>query len=275
MEADGLLGLGFSALSEDYPTLIDTLYKQKAISNRVFSIYLSDNHFGEYNDTKSSNMIIGGYDLKTYANGVGEDSIVYIGINSQTGYWATQLTSIKVDNIPISYGNSYAILDTGSSLIMGPTSQVKYLFNFMQSKGFCFELFGLLVCDCNVEFPPITFSLQGKDFVITQEQYFYPIEGYCLFLVADIDIDHFWILGDVFLRQYYTIYDMDNKRIGLVDLAAAYEAGDEEVGLNAGMVIGVIVVILLVALASYFILDKLKVKDEPVPEKKASYIAMT
>jgi len=28
-----------------------------------------------------------------------------------------------------------------------------------------------------------------------------------------------WLMGDPFLRAYYSIYDMDNKRIGMVGVA--------------------------------------------------------
>lgn len=270
MKADGLLGLGFKGLSDDYPTLIDSLQSQGLISQRVFSIYLSDDGFGEYNETKPASIILGGYDLKTYANKVSESKIVYLGINTSIGYWATQLNGVKVDSIPVSFGGEFAIFDTGSSLLLGPTDKVKYLFSFMQTKGSCFEIFGLLVCDCQAQYPSIEFTLQGNSFILDQSQYFYPIEGYCLFLVADIPVD-FWILGDVFLRNYYAIYDMDNSRIGLVDIKEAYNSSEEETSVNAGMIIGVIVVVLLVALASYFILDKLRIKDEP---EKPTYTGM-
>lgn len=28
-----------------------------------------------------------------------------------------------------------------------------------------------------------------------------------------------WVMGDSFLRAYYSIYDMENKRVGLVGVA--------------------------------------------------------
>jgi hypothetical protein len=32
---------------------------------------------------------------------------------------------------------------------------------------------------------------------------------------------NFWLMGDPFLRAYYSIYDMDNARIGLVGLGSS------------------------------------------------------
>lgn len=274
MMADGLLGLGFKGLSDEIPTLIDNLMAQGVIHNRLFAIYLGDDSFGSLNETKQSNMQIGSFDLKTYANNVPTSKIVYLDINSSIGYWATLLNGVKIDHFSISSSTQYVILDTGSSLIMGPTDQVASIYSNMESSGFCFEMYGFLVCDCQAEYPSISFIMQGHNFVIEQDQYFYPIEGYCLFLVAPFDVN-IWILGDVFLRNYYAIYDMDNQRVGLVDIQEAYSSDEQgKSSVSAGMIIGVIFVVLLVALASYFILDKLRVRQEE-PKKRPSYIAMT
>jgi hypothetical protein len=74
------------------------------------------------------------------------------------------------------------------------------------------------VCECNESsrFPIITFSfdsntefeLQGDDYLLKDLK-----SGLCIPLILPSEFD-LWILGDVFLRQYYTVFDMDSKRIG-------------------------------------------------------------
>ena len=64
MEADGIMGLAFSSLSNAFPTGMDMLQKQGIISRRLFSIYLGTE--GEY---LLSNLQIGGYDIEKYSKG--------------------------------------------------------------------------------------------------------------------------------------------------------------------------------------------------------------
>merc|ERR1712146_440530 len=56
-----------------------------------------------------------------------------------------------------------------------------------------------------------TFELSGDDLVIKQS-------SMCLLAVTGIDVPApngpLWILGDVFMRKYYTQFDWGNKRIG-------------------------------------------------------------
>ena len=87
MVADGILGLGFKVLSDNYDTFMDTLKKNRVISKQIFSIFLSDNDFGAKSlELPQYNIIIGGYDLKTYAV---SENVSWLKVYKSTGYWVT------------------------------------------------------------------------------------------------------------------------------------------------------------------------------------------
>ena len=79
-------------------------------------------------------------------------------------------------------------------------------------------------CECtsiyDMRFPEIqikladyfTFFLKGEDYLLWSES-----RSMCLNTFSP-DSSHggyFWLLGDPFLRAYYTIYDVDNFRVGI------------------------------------------------------------
>ena len=63
------------------------------------------------------------------------------------------------------------------------------------------------------------FTLEAKDYVQVQG------EGKCLFAIMPFEMSpklgEMWILGDVFMRKYYTVFDYGNKRVGMAPVKAA------------------------------------------------------
>jgi len=83
---------------------------------------------------------------------------------------------------------------------------------------------GESIVDCGSisSLPPIAFKINGKNFVLTPDQYILQegIGGQAICLSGFIGLDlppqigPLWILGDVFIGAYYTIFDYGNTRLG-------------------------------------------------------------
>ncbi|CAG9319917.1 unnamed protein product [Blepharisma stoltei] len=214
--ADGILGLAFKRLSDWYDPVVLSLKKQKKIEKAVFGVYLGD----ENGDQKiSSNIILGGYDLAKYAR---DEYITWTKVYSDSGFWTVRLTSVSVGNDEISIRTSVlAIVDTGTSLIIAPGGEITQINRLISLNKYCEEYEGYTVCDCgdkhNIdEYPDLILGIGEIYLSISPRTYFKKFGSFCKSLLVSNGNKNFWVLGDVFLRNYYTIFDMDNERIGFV-----------------------------------------------------------
>ncbi|XP_053720055.1 nothepsin [Synchiropus splendidus] len=214
---DGVLGLGYPALAEILGNpVFDNMVAQKAVEKSVFSFYLSRKSI---DGTPEGELLLGGTDEALYTGPVN-----WIPVTTKA-YWQIKLDSVAVQGV-----NSFcphtcqAIVDTGTSLITGPTNDILVL---QQLIGATPTNIGEYLIDCArlSSLPHVTFVLGHVEYTLTAKQYvrkeMLGDRELCFSGFQAVDIispdGPLWILGDIFLTEYYSIFDRGRNQIGFAD----------------------------------------------------------
>lgn len=202
---DGILGLGFSSISVGgVPTVFEEAIKQNKVDQPIFAFYLGDNQPGE--------LTFGGYDSSKF-----EGDLNYVNLEAAT-YWEITLDSVKAGNYNKDSADEKitAIVDSGTSLITGPKAEIVKLAEAVGAKA---NFVGEYTIDCAKvpDMPDIVFTIGGTEYTIPGPKTVIQAQSTCLFAFMGLDIPEpgpQWILGDVFMRQYYTVFNYHDQTIG-------------------------------------------------------------
>jgi len=198
---DGILGLGWDRISVDgVKTPFHNLVDQDQLADPVFAFYLGNNAPGT--------LMIGGTDSSHYTG-----DFTYVPLKSED-YWRIALDDLKVGGTSMTTTKT-AIVDSGTSLLAGPKDDVSKIASKLGATSILGKEYTV---DCSKDLPDIVFTIAGKDYTFSKADYTISSGSTCLFAMMGIDVPApngpLWILGDVFMRKYYTVFDWGNKRLG-------------------------------------------------------------
>lgn len=198
---DGIFGLGLTKLSEGSAfNMLDSMSRGGSINKGLFSVFLGATAEEE------SEILFGSYRPEHMAS-----KITWVPVLN-TGFWQVPLEVVAVRGKPLAnISNSSAVLDTGTSLLAGPPVAINALLDDLN-----------VATDCSnfAKLPDVSFVIGGNTFSLSPEEYVdRNAEGTdCTMPLMTQDVKPgegpVWILGDPFLRKYYTVYDRDTMQVG-------------------------------------------------------------
>ncbi|KAI9375273.1 aspartic protease pep1 [Aspergillus egyptiacus] len=200
---DGLLGLAFSSINTVQPTSQLTFFDsvKAQLDEPLFAVTLKHQAPGSYD--------FGYIDDSKYTG-----SLTYTPVDSSDGFWMFGATS---------NGSSFdAIPDTGTTLIMiEPTIADAY---YAQVEGAEDSFwYGGYIFPCDAELPDFTVTIDGYDAVVPGKHIKYaPIDTgstICYGGIQDNQGLRFSILGDVFLKSQYVVFDAEGPSLAFAPQA--------------------------------------------------------
>ncbi|XP_031284493.1 aspartic proteinase A1-like [Pistacia vera] len=219
---DGILGLGFQEISVGHAVPVwYNMVNQGLVSEPVFSFWFNRNA----DEEERGEIVFGGMDPNHYK---GEHTYVPV---SQKGYWQFDMDDILIDGKTTGFCASgcAAIADSGTSLLAGPPTIIAEINHAIGAKVSISSWDnGTRAVDCGSlsSLPNVSFTIGGKTFDLSPEQYILKeCEGEAVQCCGGFTDQApepggpQWILGDVFMGTYHTVFDFGNMSVGFAEAA--------------------------------------------------------
>jgi hypothetical protein len=248
----GVLGLGFSDSEISNSTLVKYLKSNGLIKKAIFSLYLSNTGFDDDKSPEArSSLMLGGYDKDKYADD-SDDSIHYHDVQDDSQHWYLELSEVRFSSVTF-LDNTDAIVDPGSKYLYGPDQYVDRIRQFIRLRHLCYTDDGKFKCHCNdyENFRDITFVFDGIDYDIGAKWFVDKDNGICTIHIYGTNHER-WILGQIFLRKYYSVWDYEKERIGFIKSINVSDSSSSSA--EAWVVIVVVVCTLCVLIGSFVVL---------------------
>ncbi|KAL1612228.1 hypothetical protein SLS60_000452 [Paraconiothyrium brasiliense] len=204
---DGILGLGRGqASSLETPQLVETLASSDLISAKIYGIHLSRAADG----TKDGELNLGQVNKDLFDG----DLNWLDSVDNDDGFWEVAVTDAGAGGTMTGLEGKSAIVDTGTSYCFMPEDDAvalhKLIDGYKQS-GETFSVPCSTTKELEIKLGDKTYSISTKDWIGGTTD-----GGLCRSNIFGRQTfgDNQWLLGDVFLKNVYTAFDLDNNKIG-------------------------------------------------------------
>ncbi|GAA5886638.1 hypothetical protein JCM6882_005841 [Rhodosporidiobolus microsporus] len=207
---DGILGLAYDTISVQH--VVPPFYQminQGLLDSPQFGFWLGK-------DPEQGEATFGGVDEKHFTG-----KIDWVPVRRK-GYWEVELEKVKFGEEELELEGTGAAIDTGTSLIALPTDLAELINREIGAKKGWQGTY-TVECDTVPSLPSLTFYFGGKPYQLDAADYILEVQGTCMSSFQGLDmpagVGPLWIVGDVFLRKFYTVYDLGKNAVGFAKSA--------------------------------------------------------
>ncbi|KAK8255202.1 rhizopuspepsin-1 precursor [Phyllosticta capitalensis] len=205
---DGVMGLGradMTSQSVTEGTILDALAKASLIPAKVFGMHLSRNE-----DAQDGEINFGAPNPSRYDGDLAWTS----AMDNDRGFWEIPIDDAAVDGSSTGLSDRTAIIDSGTSYILIPADDAAALHKLVPSASKNGEVY-TVPCDTTqnlqLTFSNVAYDISYRDWVGGTVG-----DGTCQsnIIARQTFGAKQWLVGDVFLKNVYAVFDQDNVRVG-------------------------------------------------------------
>ncbi|KAI8384312.1 aspartic peptidase domain-containing protein [Radiomyces spectabilis] len=199
---DGIFGLAMTDLSNSLNP--PPFYAMQGV--------LDEPLFAIYTTATGGEIDFGAIDTTRY-----EGDLLYADLIA-SGYWMVRMDEVVFGGEAL--GPRRAIVDSGTTLILTSAEDAEKIHGDIPGALSNGDGTWSVPCGDIKSLPELTLTINGVNLWLTPDKYIMHSDDMmrtmCLSGIAGQTIGRrdTWILGDVFMKQYYTVFDLGNRRVG-------------------------------------------------------------
>ncbi|KAF2280576.1 acid protease [Westerdykella ornata] len=218
---DGILGIGRGSKAEgsiDAPSVVEILKSSALIPNTIYGVHLNRASDG----AKDGELNLGGPNPERY-----DGDLNYLPlVPNPDGFWEIPVSAVGAGDTDSDIrGDRTAIIDTGTSFIYMPGPDADAVHRPIVRSRKSGETYAV-PCDTKtlvwLQFGGQYYNISTVDYIGRDVG-----DGYCQSLIVGRQTfgEKQWLVGDVFLKNVYTVFDNEGGRIGF-GVKRTHQEGD-------------------------------------------------
>lgn len=206
---DGILGLGLSKPNAHISTVMKAMADEKFLDKNIVGINLQRNSDG----AKDGQITFGAIDESKFSG-----EVTYTDIIPNNYKWEIPIDDAIVDGTPAKFKGKSALVDTGTSFMLLPREDAKLLHSLIPDAVEDGKENFKVPCSTTTS---VEISISGTKYTISHKDYVGRADHtgkMCSSSIAGHQPfgEDQWLLGVVFLKNVYSIFDFDKERIGML-----------------------------------------------------------